>query len=700
MPLFYTAARSTFFRLFFLMCSAFTLTAHAQQTSTGWLNNPNHPPVDVRYVVTGQVDELNKTVEGFLEVKLSDDWKTYWRSPGEGGIAPSIKWDASTNVTDVNWLWPYPKRFSLLGIETLGYKERVVFPITLHVEDMNAPVVFKSTLTLSSCTTVCVLTDYPIDLSFVPSELLISDEAMHIHAQGVSQVPKASPLIQEVTATWDANQSLLQVTATKALGWKSPNILVDGPSEAVADSAFTRPIVRTDGDKLVATLKVTSWLGEPELSDERILITIEDEDFVTEIAATAVDGQFTQVSNDVSIGKMFVFALIGGLILNIMPCVLPVLGMKLSSAVSASSLNRKQIRLQFLASSSGIIVSFLLIATFLAVLKLTGSAVGWGIQFQSGWFIGLMILITALFGANMLGLFEIRLSSNTNTWLASKGDDSYAGHFTQGMFATLLATPCSAPFLGTAVAFALATNTPTMFAIFFALGLGMALPWILVALFPSIALALPKPGAWMNKVKTLFGVMMLLTSVWLLTLLTNHIPVLWLYVIAIAALVTLFVRVLKVHGEKAAAWTGGAMVLLLAGGMILASVTAEKWASPLPSDPDWVNLSTDDISTYVAQGKTVFVDVTADWCITCKANKVGVILQDPVYSTLQHADVIPMKGDWTRPSENVTSYLQSNGRFGVPFNIVYGPAAPNGIPLPVVLSSEVVIDAIRVASGG
>ncbi|MEZ9232543.1 protein-disulfide reductase DsbD family protein [Vibrio amylolyticus] len=700
MPLFYTAARSTFIRLLFILCSAFTLTAHAQQSSTGWLNNPNHPPVDVRYVVTGQVDELNKTVEGFLEVKLSDDWKTYWRSPGEGGIAPSMKWDASTNVTDVDWLWPYPKRFSLLGIETLGYKERVVFPITLHVEDMNAPVVFKSTLTLSSCTTVCVLTDYPIDLSFVPSELLISDEAMHIHAQGVSQVPKASPLIQDVTATWDANQSLLQVTATKALGWTSPNILVDGPSEAVADSAFTRPIVRIDGDKLVATLKVTSWLGEPELSDERILITIEDEDFVTEISATVVDGLFTQVSNDVSIGKMFVFALIGGLILNIMPCVLPVLGMKLSSVVSASSLNRKQIRLQFLASSSGIIVSFLLIATFLAVLKLTGSAVGWGIQFQSGWFIGLMILITALFGANMLGLFDIRLSSNTNTWLASKGDDSYAGHFTQGMFATLLATPCSAPFLGTAVAFALATNTPTMFAIFFALGLGMALPWILVALFPSIALALPKPGAWMNKVKILFGVMMLLTSVWLLTLLANHIPVLWLYVIAIAALVTLFVRVLKVHGEKTAAWTGGAMVLLLAGGMILASVTADKWASPLPSEPDWVNLSTDDISTYVSQGKTVFVDVTADWCITCKANKVGVILQDPVYSTLQHADVIPMKGDWTRPSENVTSYLQSNGRFGVPFNIVYGPAAPNGIPLPVVLSSEVVINAIRVASGG
>ncbi|WP_295893858.1 protein-disulfide reductase DsbD [uncultured Vibrio sp.] len=700
MQQFYSAVRTTTLRLLILLCGVLSLTVHAQQTSTGWLHNPNHPPVEVRYVVTGQINERDNTVEGFLEVKLSDDWKTYWRSPGEGGIAPSMNWDESTNVSDVEWLWPYPQRFSLLGIETLGYKERVVFPITLHVDDMTSPVVFNSNLTLSSCTTVCVLTDYPIELTFIPSELQLSDEAMYIHAQGVSQVPKASPLVQNVTATYDATQSLLQVTATKALGWKSPNILIDGPTEAVSDSAFTRPVVRVDGDKLVATLKVTSWLGAPELNGEPIHITLEDEDFVTELPATVIEGHFSQVNNDVSIGKMFVFALFGGLILNIMPCVLPVLGMKLSSVVSASALSRRQIRLQFLASSSGIVFSFLLIAAFLAGLKLTGSAVGWGIQFQSGWFIGLMILITALFGANMLGLFEIRLSSNTNTWLASKGDDSYSGHFTQGMFATLLATPCSAPFLGTAVAFALATNIPTMFAIFIALGLGMALPWILVSLFPSIALSLPKPGAWMNKVKLLFGVMMLITSVWLLTLLANHIPVLWLYVIAIAALVILFIRVLKVYGEKAAAWTGGAMVLLLAGGMILASVTASKWATPLPSEPEWVRLSTDDISTYVAQGKTVFVDVTADWCITCKANKIGVILQDPVYGTLQHSDVIAMKGDWTRPSESVTSYLQSNGRFGVPFNIVYGPSAPNGIALPVVLSSEAVIDAIRVASGG
>ncbi|MGF1718988.1 thioredoxin family protein [Vibrio kyushuensis] len=706
------AAVSAFIWLVILLGSAYVLipkalaqpvpetSLSADTVSTGWLQNPDHPPVETRFVVTGQVNESQKTVEGFLEVKLAGDWKTYWRSPGEGGIKPSMTWDESVNVNDVDWLWPYPQRFSLLGIETLGYKKRVVFPMTLHVEDMNAPVTFKSNLTLSSCTTVCVLTDYPLELTFVPSDLLLSDAAMHIYAQGLSQVPKASPLIQEISAIWDQGKSKLQVTAVKKIGWDKPDILVDGHSEEVEDAAFTRPVIRVEGDNLVATFDVTSWMGTPDLGGEEILVTIDDQDFITELPTIVVSKIITEVDTSLSIEKMFLFAFLGGLILNIMPCVLPVLGMKLSSVVSASSLNRRQIRLQFLASSAGILTSFLLIASFLAALKLTGNAVGWGIQFQSGRFIGLMVLITALFGANMLGLFEIRLSSNTNTWMATKGDNSYSGHFTQGMFATLLATPCSAPFLGTAVAFALATNIPTMFAIFIALGLGMALPWILVSIFPAIALSLPKPGAWMNNVKYLFGGMMLLTSIWLLTLLSNHLPILWVYVIAIAAVITLFIRTLKVHGEKAAAWAGGLTIALIAGGMIIGSMTADKWASPLPPEPEWQTLSTDAISQHVANGKTVFVDITADWCITCKANKIGVVLQEPVYSTLQHPDVITMQGDWTRPSESVTAYLRSHGRFGVPFNIVYGPQAPDGIPLPVILNSDVVIDAINQASGG
>ncbi|EIZ1172001.1 thioredoxin family protein [Vibrio vulnificus] len=696
-----SACRLSFIGLLIAIVFAlFTNAVNAAPLSTGWLKNPNHPPVETRFVLTGQVDAQNKTVAGFLEVRLAGDWKTYWRSPGEGGIAPSMTWARSKNLSDIVWYWPHPKRFELLGIETLGYKGNVIFPMTLHVDDLDAPVLLDVDLTLSSCTTVCVLTDYPFEISFTPSEMKLSEAAMHIYAQGMSLVPKPSPLIKNVNAIWDQQNSKLQVTVENSAGWAKPDMLIDGATEEVQDSVFTQPVFDIEGDKLVATFEVTSWMGTPKLDEQTITVTLDDNNFIAEHATVVKSQVIIEDKGNFNIAQMILFALFGGLILNIMPCVLPVLGMKLSSIVSTKGLEKKQIRFQFLASSAGILFSFWLIALFLTVLKLSGSAIGWGIQFQNGWFIGLMVFITYVFGTNMLGLFEIRLSSNTNTWLATKGDNSYKGHFTQGMFATLLATPCSAPFLGTAVAFALATSIPVMFLIFTALALGMASPWIIVALFPSVALKLPKPGPWMNKIKLLFGVMMLITSVWLLSLLSNHVPVLWVYIISLVAFAMLIIRTLRVYGEKAAAWTGGALIISVAGSMVVGSITADKWATPLPTEPSWEQLSTEAIESHIANGKVVFVNVTADWCITCKANKIRVLLQDPVYGMLHHPNVVAMEGDWTVPSQSVTSYLQDNGRFGVPFNIVYGPEAPNGIPLPVILTDEPVINAIKAASSG
>ncbi|MUJ25765.1 protein-disulfide reductase DsbD family protein [Aliivibrio fischeri] len=686
--------RMVLFGLFAMLCSVFISVAQAETPNTGWLKNQNHTPIETRFVLTGQINKVDQTVAGFLEVRLAGDWKTYWRSPGEGGIAPSMAWEDSQNIRSIDWYWPYPKRFDLLGIETLGYKGSVIFPMTLHIDDLNKPVTFKADLTLSSCTTICVLTDYPFELTFTPADLTLSKEAMHVYAQGLSQVPKESALISDVKAVWDATKMQLQVTASKKMGWITPDVLVDGPSDEMQDANFSRPKIDVDGNHITATFDVSSWMGTPDLTGENISVTLKDSEFIAEQPASISDGIITSSNGLQSILKMILFALFGGLILNVMPCVFPVLGMKLSSVISAQGLEKKQIKFQFLASASGIVFSFWLLASFLVVLKLSGSAIGWGIQFQSAWFIGVMTLITALFGANMLSLFEIRLSSNTNTWIASKGNNSYFGHFIQGMFATLLSTPCSAPFLGTAVAFALATNIPTIYGIFTALALGMALPWILVALFPSIALSLPKPGPWMSKVKYLFGAMMLITSIWLLNLLSNHLSEFWIYVIAAIAGGVILLRTVQVHSKKAAGWLSILFAIAFGFGTVIDSMTSTDL---LPEEPQWVPLSSESIQQYVDEGKVVFVDVTADWCVTCKANKIGVLLQEPVYSELNSANVVPMQGDWTVPSEKITSYLQEHGRFGVPFNVVYGPSAPNGIELPVILNEKAVMDAIKKA---
>ncbi|CAE6899177.1 to be involved in C-type cytochrome biogenesis [Vibrio sp. B1FIG11] len=683
-----------------LALSLFSLIAQAQTTDTGWLTNPQHPPVQTRFVLTGQQDPNTNTLTGYLDVKLTGDWKTYWRSPGEGGVAPSIDWEKSQNLTKVDWQWPYPQKYELLGIETLGYKGDTVFPMTLHVEEMNKPVTIDATLTLSSCTTICVLTDYHIQLSFLPSDLQVDEGVMFTYAQAVSSVPQASPFVEVTEANWDANQSKLQIKLTNSQGWQKPEVLVDGVDEATNDYSFKLEGLHQEGNTLTANYLVNTWLGDVELDNQSVYVSIKDNNLLAQETAQAKAGVITEALPSTSLVNIFLFALLGGLILNIMPCVLPVLGMKLSSIVAAQGVARRQIRTQFVASSLGILTSFWLLAGFILVLKLTGNAIGWGVQFQSPWFLGLMLLVTGLFGANMLGLFEIRLSSGTNTWLASKGDNSLFGHYVQGMFATLLATPCSAPFLGTAVAFALGADVVTLFAIFTALALGMALPWILVAIFPGIALKLPKPGQWMNVVKIVFGIMMLATSAWLLSLMANHLPVFWVILIGLVAFIVIMASVKRIYGNKALAISGTVSLILIAGGLVLGSVTANHWATPLPEDLAWEKLSNEAIADHVKNGRVVFVDVTADWCVTCKANKIGVIWQDPVYSLLQSPNVATLKGDWTHPNGSVTDFLRAHGRFGVPFNIVYGPAAPEGIPLPVILTDDVVVKAIEQASGG
>ncbi|PKH08252.1 cytochrome C biogenesis protein [Moritella sp. Urea-trap-13] len=673
-------------------CLLFISASISAQT-TGWLQDPSHPPIQLRFMLTGQVDKTNNTVPAVLEVKLADDWKTYWRSPGDGGIAPSIDWQDSSNLVNSDWQWPVPKHFTLLGLDTYGYKDSVSFPIQLQLEDINKPLILAGKLTLSSCTTICVLTDYNIDMLVDAQNLQADAEAMFLYNKSIVQVPKKVDDNNAIELLWDQEKSQLQAKVSGYDWAGTPTLLIDGD----LDTSFKLASVEQVTDTITAVFDASSWLGEVELIDKPLNLTVIDTEQALEFS-TPVTAGFVTVTGESLIG-IVLFALLGGLILNIMPCVLPVLGMKLSTIIDAPRVEKGKIRQQFFASAAGIIVSFWLLAGFIFTLKATGQAIGWGIQFQSPWFIAVMVVITAVFSLNMLGAFEFSLSSNVQTKLATAGDDSNRGHFLQGMFATLLATPCSAPFLGTAVAYALGADTLSLFVIFTALAIGMALPWLLVATFPSLVGLLPKPGRWMGSVKTVFSGLLMLTCLWLVTLLSSFLPALVIYVLFSVVSLVFIGFMIKLKGKRAVLISVSIGLLLGSAGMLAASLTTSKWSQGLPDDLVWQTLDTAAIEQQVNAGKTVFVDVTADWCITCKANKIGVVLQDPVYSKLQTENMVTMKGDWTVRSEKVTDYLQSNGRFGVPFNIVYGPNAPNGIPLPVILTDDAVMNAIKQASG-
>ncbi|PMG73612.1 cytochrome C biogenesis protein [Shewanella sp. 10N.286.51.B7] len=665
--------------------------------TTGWLVNDNHPPVKVRFMLTGELDTATKTVPAILDVQLDDDWKMYWRTPGEGGIAPKIDWGESTNFGAVNWQWPTPQQYTIMGYKTQGYQGEAVFPIHITVDDINANTALRGKFTLSSCTTVCVLTDYQLELDFTANELQADTEAMFAFNKAISTVPQlvdAEASAQNVQIGWDTAQSLLQVTVLDSQ-WRKPQVIVDGDKETNFNPIGVTRQSQPDGsDAWVAQFEVSNWSGDPKLLEKQLNVTVSDNqrayEYTTGVQLTSIEAAGS------SLLTMMLFALIGGLILNVMPCVLPVLGMKLSSVIAAPDLQKTQIRQQFIASALGILVSFWLLAAFVIMLKFTGQAVGWGVQFQNPWFIGFMTIVTSVFALNMLGAFEINLPSSLQTKLATTGGNDHRGHFLQGMFATLLATPCSAPFLGTAVAFALGADVLSLIVIFTALAIGMALPWILVAAFPQVARYFPKPGRWMNIVKVFFSVLLLITSLWLISLLSSFITVAALWVIAAVLVLTFFGLMAKQYGLPAVI-ASFSMVIIIAA--ISAFATSDDWSNPLPTDLVWTPLEQTEIAATVAQGKTVFVDVTADWCITCKANKVGVILQDPVYSTLKQDNIMLVEGDWTTASQPITDYLQSHGRFGVPFNVVYGPNAPDGIKLPVILTTEQVLAAIERASG-
>jgi suppressor for copper-sensitivity B len=385
-------------------------------------------------------------------------------------------------------------------------------------------------------------------------------------------------------------------------------------------------------------------------------------------------------------------ALLGGLILNLMPCVLPVLSIKLLGLVGQGGRAPRAVRISFLATAAGIVAAFALLALLAIGLRQAGVAVAQGIQFQQPIFLLAMMAILVAFAVNMAGRFEIVLPGRVQNAVAKFGTgEGVSGAFLTGAFATLLATPCSAPYVGTALGFALSRGPLEIVLIFLALALGLALPYLLVAAFPKLAARLPRPGRWMIVLRQVLALSLIGTAIWLALVL--YAVAGGTATIAAVALLVLLAIVL---------WFGrdiGRRALPLALGAALAAIVAPVVLARPPqpgtaSSAAWRNFDDAEIARLVGAGKVVLVDVTADWCLTCQINKKLVLDDQAVTARLDGGAVVAMRADWTRPSDAITAYLQRFGRYGIPFNVVYGPTAPQGIVLPELLSVEVLNHAL------
>lgn len=664
--------------LLLLLCVNF-----AQAADTGWMQSPQNDHARIRL----QAEKIDNSIHALLYVKLAPGWKTYWRSPGEGGVAPKITWD---NKTDAQWYWPVPSRFDISGLTTQGYHEQVIIPMVIEDAGLTN---LSGTLTLSTCSNVCVLTDYPFKLDLnQPVDAQFAQD----FSTAMAAIPANKGVAEDITAQWQGDTITLK--ANSDTGWDKPDIFFDPLQNGATPG---KPRMKIQGNTLVVQVPVTDeWGDKPgNLNGEWMSFVLTDKGLAQQ--SNVQIGPMSPAtdiadSSGTELWRIMLFALTGGLILNLMPCVLPVMGMKLSSVLNAGT-DRRRIRLRFLATTAGILTSFAVLAALMTVLKLSNAALGWGIQFQNPWFIGFMVAVTFIFSLNLFGVFELFLPSGLSSRFAVVGGNSLLGSFSEGAFATLLATPCSAPFLGTAVAWALSSSLVELWMVFLTLGIGMSLPWVLVALVPRLALLLPRPGKWMNTLKLLLGLMMLGSSLWLASLLTIHTSTRTTVFITLGMIaITLFALV------KTGTWKHGHLLVLttflaLAGGYQLNTLInlSSETSSQVEDAIHWKPLSEGAITQALAENKKVFVDISADWCVTCKVNEHRVLNQPDVVEALNQPDVVALRGDWSRPSDLITQFLQKRNRYAIPFNEVWLPGHDEGQILPPLLDKKTVLNALN-----
>jgi suppressor for copper-sensitivity B len=627
---------------------------HAAEADTGpWQGTDE---VQLRLISAATHHDGAATLNTGLQVKLADGWKIYWRSPGDAGLPPVLDFSQNTAVSRHEMRFPAPERFTLFGLETFGYGKEVVFPLTLTLDQQATSSPAKNLTLVAAfsglvCADLCIPVDEVLTLR-IPSGTVSPSQHAFAIAQAEALVPsEGTSNGYHITSARIAADQLDVVIADR-----SGEIFAMGEGDVLIETDI--PGLGFQAPQLgqgLASIAVTG--GEAKaLIGSQAVITVIHPDFMFEQVVTIDEGiAITAVRQ--GLVSIILIAFLGGLILNIMPCVLPVITIKLAGVLGHDQTALPQIRRSFLLSASGIILSFLLLGLMLLIMRQTGAAIGWGIQFQNPYFLGFMALVMVGFALMMLDIvilpvpqFAQRLSRRFDQPSMGVSDGGAGSHrsgwndLASGAMATLLATPCSAPFVGTAVAFAFTASPWLMMAVFLAMALGLAAPWLLVAAVPRLAALIPRPGKWLIWMRRLLALGLLVTAAWLV-----------------------FILMAVVSGDRA-----------------LSSGDWQKWQPGLAE-------------SLAVDGQVVLVDVTADWCLTCKANQLFVLQTETVQQLLKNEDVVLLQADWTRPDDQILEYLTSFGRYGIPFNAVYGPGLDNPLILPELLTATALSDAIELA---
>jgi thiol:disulfide interchange protein DsbD len=668
--------------------------------------------VTASLVATEASVQSGRPITVAIRLEHEAHWHTYWLNPGTG-YPTSIAWQLPPGWTAGEIQWPSPRiiRDSKGNITGNGYEGVTYLPITLTPPVDLKPgesVALSAQVDWLMCADVCIPGDARVALT-LPIRAEPPTPATGHGAEAAASLHSLPDTVPgwAITATRSGALTTLSLTAGAEAPVKDPAnlwffaadgfIQYDKPQNvrrgAAGEILLDLPI-SDSADQTIARLTGVltssgSWLAGGALPGLRIDVPL----VAAAIPPSALSANATPAASTSLLGTL-ALAFVGGLILNLMPCVFPVLGIKILGFVNQSGNNRRLITLHGVAFTVGVLLSFWALAGALAVLRAGGDQLGWGFQLQSPAFVFALAGVMLVFALSMSGVLEFGLGA-TGVGANLQMKDGYSGSFFTGVLATVVATPCSAPFLAPALGAALALPTAESFVVFTAIALGLSVPYLLLSIFPQAVKVLPRPGAWMETFKQAMAFPLYATVgylVWVLAGQTTEsgllMTLLGLTVIAMAA---------WLYGRyHAPGSTGGRMRFGLIGGLAL--LTVGGWLgwprAAAPTDLVWEAWSPERVTELRAQGRTIYVDFTARWCATCQTNKKVVFSSAEVLATFADRNVVALKADWTNKDARITAELAKWNRSAIPFNLVYRADRPEPQVLPELLTPQIVLDAL------
>ncbi len=670
------------------------------------------------------------TVLAGIRLRMAPGWHTYWRNPGESGFATTVVWSLPTGVTAGEIQWPPPAKLAADDLTTYICTNEIVLmaPLKLAANAAPGPLQLKAKVSWLECQEACVPGDAEVQATLVVGSETKPSADAPLLASWQKRVPAANPALA-VRATWaqppagETNE--LVITGTSAGGFV-PADFIAFPDDKVdvlpavkvlpADAGQFRlgKTVKRLGDNVPARLAGILW--QPAQGDQPAVAYEVELDPGDNGTAAKLTSAPASSAAPASLFAMLGLAFIGGLILNVMPCVLPVIALKILGFVQQSKEAPARVRRLGVMYASGVLVSFLVLAGAVISVQQAGGGASWGMQMQNPFFRLALLGIVTLVALNLFGVFEVTLAGGAMgaaAGLAAK--EGGAGAFFNGVLATALATPCTAPFLTVALGFAFTQSPVVIVLMFAATALGLALPYVLLSWHPAWLQFLPKPGAWMQQFKVAMGFPMLATAVWLFDLCAPTYGdggVLWLgLLLAVLALAAWVWGEFVQRGTKRRGLAGGMAVALTVFGYAYILEGQLNWRHPASSGPAsgavqesaggivWQPWSTEAVNQLRAEGRPVLVDFTARWCLTCKVNEKFALDVPSVRAKLKDTGAVALRADYTNPDPRITAELKRHDRAGVPLVLVFPKEASRpAIVLPATLTPGIVLDALAEAT--